>query len=196
MTVNFNINNIFQDIKSQIKIIGFGAVISGAILFVTLLSSFYADINLLKIFMWLSPHPFIIILTVVLLTPYLCSETRCDTGRIIISSIALFIISLTAFLFIISSIITIIQSGCTSIPACNNNKGVFIVVMILVLMLGLIELAMSAYLLWGIRPNVNKVCGGNKCMIGTNVRRPKNSVLRFEKVNSDEDEDLESGKYN
>jgi len=192
MNSNFNIRNIFEDIRSQINIIGFGAVVSGIILFAIFLSSFYAEIGLLRVVMWMSAHPLALIILVVLLMPYLCNK-RCETGRVIVSAIAILIAALSALLFLILTIISVIQVGCAGIPACNNIQGVFIVVMVLVGILALIETLMFLYLIIAVRATINKAC--NNCEIGTKVNRynKSNRPLQFRRVyNREAYDDIEN----
>lgn len=181
--MEFNIRRVINDVRYQIQVIAFGIVLCGILLFALLLSSFYVDINALRILMWLSPHPFALILTLALLMNYLCVKDRCDTGRAIISAIIMLFAALLAIVFLILTIVSIFQIGCAAIPACANIQGVFIVVLVLVGILALIELLIFLYLILSVRSNLNALC--KRCpkgLIGDNIKennRNESALISF-----------------
>lgn len=148
---------IIADIRSKISIIGLGVVLCGIIILCLLLSTFYVEIYSLRLAMYLSPHPMALILAVVLLMPY-SREREYVSSNVIIVAIILLIVSLSALLFLVLTVVSVLQLGCVGILACNNIRGIFITVLILIILLVLIEFVMFLYLLVGVRASVDKKC--------------------------------------
>lgn len=179
----FNLKRVFLDIKSQIKLITLGVVLSGFLTLAILLSSFYIEMWSLRIVIWIAPHVVALILTLALLMPYLCGDTRCGTGRIIGAIILLLFVALAGLLFFILVIIQLATAGCATVPACNNIKGIFIAVLILKAILIGLELLMVVYLFFSLRTTVTRACKG-VCKIGGKVNARNTMLILNERNNS------------
>lgn len=181
-----NINNFkrfFSDLKSAVRLIHVALILCALIVAIITYTSFIIEIFTLKILLWLAVQIPVLVIISILLSEYLCEGNRCEGTRAIFSAMMLLLAMGVALAFLVITIVSLFQSGCAAIPACQNQFGVFVTDMILVGLLVLLEGIVALYLLLSLRNTLN-ACKKCNVSIGKNVRSMKDKsnqrLLDFE----------------